>query len=423
MTRIAVLIGTTAGPVQIDRITHETIPQSIVCLQRSSTVLPISNDYHDFVSHGSGVIARDFNLPLELVFRLDLNGSVNTGRSWQLAAYVAHAIDLNQDHILCSSDEVPEKIIWLTGEVDYDGRVIPVAHIPEKLQSLQKSMDRLVDTNAIINLILPRQEDTFAMPSSLLREKVVCLQADDINQVIQFLAISSSSKALTGGTSHLPAHPNSQGSQKRTKAKSLKVLIGMGVFLAGSATAYTIYSKKTSYEVPSRLIENAVLKPTSPKEDHTVVSSAMRVEVFELRSRPGDTCALVHFGRTKPLKNSLIASKEGVLPDSNLNGLCGLAFDVTVESFPRTVNLKMDVQSGSYLDPKGLPPELSGSIPFDGTRTWTINLPRRLSSALKYALTITADAREVNQKVSAGRSESTFSDKNSEVVLHHTILP
>lgn len=134
MTPIAVFIATTGGPVLIERITAEPAPQSMICLGRSSEVLPISAAYDDFVRPGSGVIMREFGPYEEGAFRLDVGRRVDMGKSWQLAVFIAHALMRDNSYEL--SDLANAKtVLWLTGEVDYDLNIRPISHLPEKLIS------------------------------------------------------------------------------------------------------------------------------------------------------------------------------------------------------------------------------------------------------------------------------------------------
>lgn len=141
MKRIAILIATTAGPVHVDRILVEPAPQSMICLRRSSEVLPISLDYDDFVRPGSGVIKRDFPLNEDGAFRLDVNAPIKTGKSWQLGVYAAHMVHDAPDLELSSVEEA-DVVLWLSGTVDYDLNVGHVDHIAEKVEA---SLDLLAD--------------------------------------------------------------------------------------------------------------------------------------------------------------------------------------------------------------------------------------------------------------------------------------
>ncbi|SCA58266.1 hypothetical protein MTBPR1_90113 [Candidatus Terasakiella magnetica] len=134
MKRIAILIATTGGPVLVDRITPEPAPQSMICLQRQSDVLPISADYDDFVRPGSGVIMREFGPYEEGAFRMDVSAAIGTGLSWQLGVFGAHAVFKSETCEL-SNLENADLIVWLSGTVDYDLNVGDVDHMAEKVES------------------------------------------------------------------------------------------------------------------------------------------------------------------------------------------------------------------------------------------------------------------------------------------------
>lgn len=134
MKRIAIFIATTNGPVLVDRITPEPAPQSMVCLRRQSEVLPISLDYDDFVRAGSGVIMREFGPYEEGAFRLDVSAPIETGLSWQLGIFAAHAIFKSETCEL-SGPDTADLIVWLSGTVDNDLNVGDVDHMAEKVEA------------------------------------------------------------------------------------------------------------------------------------------------------------------------------------------------------------------------------------------------------------------------------------------------
>ncbi|MDA1101791.1 MAG: hypothetical protein O2967_22760 [Proteobacteria bacterium] len=166
MKSIAVYIATTGGPVQIERVTPERAPQSLICLGRSSTILPISGDYDDFVRPGSGIIEREFGTHEGISYRLDLSGAIGSGQSWQLGVFLAHALATSGDTALMSGDAAPDEVVIVTGRVDFDLKVDAVDHIPEKLAGLAQLMPNL--EGCAITLIVPAGENhALAAGSSL----------------------------------------------------------------------------------------------------------------------------------------------------------------------------------------------------------------------------------------------------------------
>lgn len=125
-----VFVGTTEAPVAIQRITEEDRGvQSVICLNGTVQALAVSAGYHDFVRRGTGVVARDFGHD---AYRIDVDGRIDQGSSWQLPVYLAHA--LHQKGML--GDGLPvagDRVLWATGEVDVDLGVRSVAGVAEKL--------------------------------------------------------------------------------------------------------------------------------------------------------------------------------------------------------------------------------------------------------------------------------------------------
>ena len=149
---IHVVIGTTRGPVAVQRITREESGvQSVVCLNGTVEALPISRAYNDFVRRGTGVVARDFGHD---AFRVDLDGRIDQGVSWQLPVYVAHALDARGQ--LGNGLPAPgDTVIWATGEVGADGVVRPVERTADKLERSQASITQWREQGVVVRLLLP----------------------------------------------------------------------------------------------------------------------------------------------------------------------------------------------------------------------------------------------------------------------------
>ncbi|WP_417819794.1 hypothetical protein [Terasakiella sp.] len=136
---IRIYIATTEGPVEVQRITREDPNvRSVVCLDGTAKALPISRAYDSFVKEPTGIIQRSY---LHSAFRMDVDKPITDGNSWQLGAFVAHA--LFQENQLASSEDKVLNAIWLSGEVDRDLNVRPVDHIEEKLLASKELFERL----------------------------------------------------------------------------------------------------------------------------------------------------------------------------------------------------------------------------------------------------------------------------------------
>ncbi len=124
---IPVYILTTEGPVRIQRITHEDpMVHSVICLDGRAQALPVSAAYEAFVRSPTGVVER---LTGHGAYRMDVDGKVDEGSSWQLAAVLAHAAEHDAE-----SHEI--QALFATGEVDHDLAVRPVHQVARKLARL-----------------------------------------------------------------------------------------------------------------------------------------------------------------------------------------------------------------------------------------------------------------------------------------------
>lgn len=128
--RVRVYIATTEGPVLIQRIAPEDddIPP-VVCVNGTTETLPISGDYARFVRRGTGVVAA---LTGHGSYRVDLDGSVDGGRSWQLGLLLAHL--LAAEGRLAGPEDPDARIVVATGEVDRDLNVRSVDFVSEKVR-------------------------------------------------------------------------------------------------------------------------------------------------------------------------------------------------------------------------------------------------------------------------------------------------
>lgn len=128
--RVQVVVATSEGPSTVLRVTPEDPSlRSVVCLGRSTTVLPISHAYDAFVRAPTGVVERAVG---HRSFRTDVSAPIDDGDSWQLALYLAHR--LKAAGRLAEDGEPADRVLWATGAVDADLAVRPVAQVDQKLR-------------------------------------------------------------------------------------------------------------------------------------------------------------------------------------------------------------------------------------------------------------------------------------------------
>ncbi len=151
--KIRVYVGTTEGPVAIERITREAAPNSAMCIERSTREATASAGYEAFVKQPSGVIERELGPYPPGAFRLDVSSDIGDGESWQLGVFVAHA--LAAEGWLAEHHEDADAALWLTGEVANDLEVRPVGHVPDKLRAARAELEALVARSMPVTMIVP----------------------------------------------------------------------------------------------------------------------------------------------------------------------------------------------------------------------------------------------------------------------------
>jgi hypothetical protein len=223
VTRLAVFVATTSGPVRIERITRERAPQSMVCLRRTSTVLPISTTYDSFVRCGSGVIEKTFGPFEDGAFRLDVSDPIETGESWQLGVFVAHALSAGVKDALLGTQDTADSIVWLTGHVDYDLAVGSVGHLAEKVHASREAIATWIALGRSVTMLVHDGPD---------REAVM---AAGVPQGARLVAVKSAADALSALDLKLPAPPR----PAREKKFPAWAAVGFAVF---AVTGFSLFS-------------------------------------------------------------------------------------------------------------------------------------------------------------------------------------
>ncbi len=423
MKRIAVFVATTDGPVRVERITRERAPQSMVCLNRSSTVLPISAGYDSFVRPGSGVIERAFGPHETGAFRLDVSAPIETGESWQLGFFVAHALCALPQGALAVPEEA-DTIVWLTGHVDCDLGVGPVGHIAAKTHASRAATSEWLALARPVILFVPDGADHAAAVAAGVPAGARVVPVRSAGEVLAALGLASTSPMVRGIT--LPAHP---ATVKRAPAR----LLAGGLVV--SAVAAFALSQWPAVQVlpPSEHLEALksntppipapeILRPapaavaTIAAPDPAPAPSGPNVLIVERRAPPGRTCAEVQFGSVAPLE--VAVTPAGAEPGSSaLHGLCGLGVAVDNGDLPRFVAVSVDAVAGKLLYGTVRPEVFAGQTAFGGRHEWAIDLPRRLPGPFEIRVTAVSGLQPV----------AAPGDQNSRdvaaVTLRHRVLP
>ena len=232
--KVRVYVGTTEGPVQIERITREPAPQSAICVQRTTREASVSASYDAFVRQPSGVIEREFGSLTPGAFRLDVSADIAEGSSWQLGVFAAHAL-LAVDRLATIGTQ-PDAAIWLTGEVANDLEVQPVGHLADKLRATRAAFDEIARQNIPITLFVP-EGNRAELSSEALPEAIECIAVRAIPEVLNALSIDYSHRATILPAVTDPPHRAVAASGGRRRWGRRVTLAG-GILAVGASAAF-----------------------------------------------------------------------------------------------------------------------------------------------------------------------------------------
>jgi hypothetical protein len=222
--KVHVFVATTQGLVAIQKIySQDADIRSVVSIRGTSTVSPICNAYHHFVKKGVGIIENDFG---GSAYRVNIDGNIDQGNSWQLAFYLAHALHA-ADMLGDGEVEAGDRVICASGEINTSEKsVLAVEQIPLKLQ---RAKSTIASWPAAINIqfLLPKANLINFQDGVNVHNKDVQIEwVTSLEQALKFVDIK-------------PGAPPIESSKKSgsTKHKNTKVIQKTKRFYLGWAVA------------------------------------------------------------------------------------------------------------------------------------------------------------------------------------------
>jgi hypothetical protein len=403
MKRIAVFIATTGGPVRVERITRERAPQSMVCLKRTSTVLPISAGYDSFVRPGSGVIERVLGPFEDGAFRLDVSAPIDTGTSWQLGAFLAHAIAARPTQASLSTDDEADTVVWATGSVDHDLAVGAVGHMAEKLYASAKEMQRWHAAGKTVIMFMGADPGdgpvTAAHPANVRLAPIAAAQ-----EALVMLGLTAET---------LPAIPAPLPARRPKPAIAWKIAAGVSI----AAVAGLLAAERF---MPAPQTEAASVTPAAPPVAAASPRS-VKLAIVERRAPAGHTCAEVQFGRVAPEETPVDTADSS---RSASDSLCGLGLVVDNGTQAQFVAVMLDVVSGKLLLGSERPETLDGRTSFVGRQEWPLDLPRRMQQPFEIQATAISAAHPTDDIARTFKTAAADTTPDLGVAaVHHRVMP
>jgi hypothetical protein len=347
--RVAVIIPTTDGPAPILKLTRlAQAPRSVLRTQDDYRPLPPSSRYHAFIQAG-GPLAEWIGLG-DGQFELRLGAPVETGRSWELPAALAHWVQ-SAGHRL--DPEAAELVVWATGALDNDLALLGQDyHLPTKLERSAALLQYWLDRGVPVLVLLPQEVPRSASPMGPL---VSVRQVRDLAEAIA--AMRSAMPAIGPVTSPAPSVRRRRILLAGTAALVLSAVVWLSAGLRPTGTANDLAvidaaisaaPATAEEEARSAPLELATAAPApdpasaqpseprqrsqpdapSPADVSTPVVAAAELVFPRLvlaQAPEGSSCRSVLFGEMAPARADRIA-EDGVFHAVVDGELCGLGF-------------------------------------------------------------------------------------------------
>jgi len=394
--KTAVFIATTGGPIQIERLTPERAPQSMICISRSSNILPISGEYDDFVRRGSGIIEREFG-PFEYEsFRADISGSVGTGQSWQLPFFIAHAIVAAAGSELVEDVDAADYVVWATGRVDYDLNILDVDHIAEKIKGSHSLFEKLASGQSKTVIAAPASQISLLDETPDFGKNFSVLPAESGFQVCKDLDLNLEPKTASGSMKNR----SGKGSRFAAVVLAAVIVIAWGFYYFAPVKKDVLVSwrdrvlpaigleqKKEKRGTPE--IISVPKKPEAPKDRQQV--SGGEQHISQTKPRPigpeiqltafkhpaGGSCLEVNFDAVSPVKHILPWKPGRSLSAELLDGVCRFSFSIDVGEKGKYVAVWIDDKSGRFVAKTLTPSTFKGLKIAAGRQSWSFDLRRK----------------------------------------------
>lgn len=353
--KVAVYIGTTHGPVRIERICHEAVPLSEVFVGRGIEPIPeISAEYDNFVRPGRPV-DKAFGPFNNKSFRMDLSQEIKAGRSWQLAAFVAHGLETQGR--LASPTDIYQRVFVLTGAVNADFQIGDVAYIAEKLEALTALTMESRSAGKDIQIIVPKNETFQPTQNNNL------IAMSDAKAVFEFCNGKHESQLL-----------------RKKRVSILHAIIIVLALLVCTVGVYFYHYKTDKQPLPDTVIKADFFSKRANIEES--------IKVFEMRPPEEETCAAVRFSNVDAVLipvEVLADQMNGIrFKDSQAKLLCGLKFEFNTFDSKYSATAHLFVETGKFVSQKSVETIKA----FNGKLIWAIDLPDFQSRGFRYKLSL-----------------------------------
>ena len=232
--KVHVMVATTQGLVAIQKIYRQDPDiRSVVSINGTTTVSPISAAYHLFVTKGVGIIENHFG---GASYRVNIASQIDQGNSWQLGFYLAHALE-SRGELGDGQPQAGDRVICASGELNTSElSVLAVKDIALKMERAAAQLSQWPD-NLELQFILPKANGLIApaaLPANISQSQLHYV--DSLAQALKVLPNKPSEPAS------LPATSQPQSKRHTTLLASYKVALVQGTVVVIIAVVLALYA-------------------------------------------------------------------------------------------------------------------------------------------------------------------------------------
>jgi hypothetical protein len=237
MSLIGVYVLTTGGPVRIEIIhARRRPPRSEITVGQDYTQrLPATKDYDLFVSN-VGPVGQAFGHFGEQCYRLQVSEAFDDGNSWELACFIAHALERHGQ--FASNDRDADEIIMASGRVDLAFDVGDVEHLKRKLDAAGETIREWREKGVPVKILLPVQDcnaDELATPEGA---------------EIRYCGGVSDALAITGLPWKAPKISRAPSVLRRIKPKIHLALFAFSLVVVGTLVLGVSFLVREQFRIP-----------------------------------------------------------------------------------------------------------------------------------------------------------------------------
>ncbi|MDG2285398.1 MAG: hypothetical protein P8N43_07695, partial [Alphaproteobacteria bacterium] len=337
-------------------------------------------EYQHFVT-GGGPVARAFGPFEPPMFSMELSARIESGRSWHLAAFIAHG--LAAENRLAGREETPEAVVWATGVMGNDFSVT-AEHVAIKFEQSRSLFEETRAAGLDLHVVAP----VGSLDDADEESPATIHQVGDARAALETLNITIGQAGNSGD--QIPT--SGEAKERPVRVKRWRTWVIGGASALALAMVAEIAADWVMTEMRDLSVDEAATKSTTPvtpakiaEEPVTQTASTVTntaIQLDEIRASSETSCAAVHFGTAPGTLMPVRVNGNAAAGDSASGGLCGMRISLPAMKLSSVELVSIELTSGGFVGQRdttfNLGPVSKGS--------WDLFVPQTLKVPIVYVV-------------------------------------